>query len=169
MMLDQEAMERIAAYVDGELPAEERPQVEQVLRTDDEAKRYFDRLGELSEALVALPAEPDEPSEAQWSTLWRSIQRRVTEAAPERKPRILRLAWALPLAAAAAAAIVITLAVRSNAPRVRPPEVASVQETTATTTEILGNGDVIVLDFPEESSTIVWTVTPESSSLPLDL
>ena len=167
MTLERKTMEMLSAHADGELSGLEREKVRTILETDEEARRFFANVQSVSQATAATTVPSEEPSEAEWGTIWRRIKAR-TPFAVGRRRRFIELRWAIPLTAAAAALLIITFALvwqgRINFGREDNPPMAS-----GTATEILNNGDTIVLEFPDDPGTIIWTVTPGKTGVPFKL
>lgn len=110
--------QRLHAYLDGELSAAERAEVEQLLARDAKARAYVDGLRLLQGAFVAgLEAEAAKVPEARFEQIWDEIDRALDrdlrqQKAPTPPPSLwARLGAALrprlvPLAAAAGVAAV---------------------------------------------------------------
>ena len=108
MTLERKTMEMLSAHADGELSGLEREKVRTILETDEEARRFFANVQSVSQATAATTVPSEEPSEAEWGTIWRRIKAR-TPFAVGRRRRFIELRWAIPLTAAAAALLIITL------------------------------------------------------------
>lgn len=110
--------QRLHAFLDGELSAPERAEIEQILARDAQARAYLDGLRLLQRAVVAgLEAEADRVPEARFEQIWDEIDRTLDrdlrlQKAPEPPPSLwARIGAALrprfvPLAAAAGVAAV---------------------------------------------------------------
>lgn len=170
MMLDEKTRQQIMALADGALSAEERERIEKIVAENAEARDFLGEMRRLDSALRDIsPAEPDE---AEWASVWRRVRAR-TSSAPKR--RILRPRWAVVLAAAAVALLVFSITLRwlAPGPGVKGPPTRAVDanngDVYGATTEILADSHTIILDFPEESGTIIWTVTEDSPAVPVAL
>ncbi len=111
-MLDDRQQELISAYLDGELPASEAAEVEQLLAASDEARNLADELRAISKTIRQLPAQRS--PQALGATVLKSIDARrstVAQATEIRSSRWRSTSWA---ALAIAGAIVVM--VLSNGP-----------------------------------------------------
>jgi len=176
MTLDEETRQRIMAFADGQLAGEERERVEKIIAENADAKSFLDQVRRLDSALRGVL--PEEPDDAEWASVWLRVRGQAASA-PERK--VLRPWWAVPVATAAVAALVFAVALRLLSPGTGGPggETHVVEanggrgtingEPLGSTTEILADSDTIILDFPKESGTIIWTVTDDSGAVPVAL
>jgi anti-sigma factor RsiW len=130
---------KLGAYVDGELPPEEREEVEAHTTNCASCAQMADQMRRLDE-LAANDTVPP-VSGVEWASLWESILARREEALPEARPvrgTILRIPaflglWTqgarrvlVPLAAAAALVLAAYLVISgiSSKPAVSPEKVA---------------------------------------------
>jgi hypothetical protein len=135
--------ELLSAYIDGELTAEERAQVEQLLSTDPAARQLFDELRALSSTLKSLPQETlgEDLSEIVLRMAERRILTTPAEseqlaelAAPPQPSRLRRifspraLAWS---SLAIAVAVLFMVVNPDQGHRQAPEEVALVSEDAA--------------------------------------
>lgn len=72
--------QRLHAFLDGELSASERTEVEQLLARDGQARAYVEGLRMLQGAVVAgLQAEADKVPEARFEQIWDEIDRALDQ------------------------------------------------------------------------------------------
>jgi hypothetical protein len=108
--------ERLSAYLDGELPPEERALVDAHLSACAECTAFLAALAAADRAAAALPAEaPDGYFDAFPSRVRARIEARRAEARPGRLP-----AWAWAAAAALVLAVVTPLTLRQLRPEAAP-------------------------------------------------
>jgi anti-sigma factor RsiW len=134
---DGDRFELLSAYVDGEVTAAERKQVETWLDTDPTAQQLHDRLVKLRHAFRAMPAPaPSQPIE-------RTVEQVLAKV--DRRPN-LKLIWGG--GAAIAAAVVGALSIQFSRPAqvaVTPPA----PTVAATTADSAGSSELnIKLDEP---------------------
>lgn len=135
--LKRDRFELLSAYLDGEVTADERRQVDVWLDTDPKVQRLYSRLLRLRQGLRTVPVPPSEQSADQ-------IAERVV-ARLERRPK-RNLVWGgMAVAALFVSAIVGTLPRQEFAPSVaRSPEV----EQPAANAAVSDEGLMIALDRP---------------------
>jgi hypothetical protein len=74
---EADCFELLSAYLDGEVTATERKQVEQWLDTDDSVKRLYARLLKLRQGVQAMPVPASEQSpEATLRQVWKRLRHR---------------------------------------------------------------------------------------------
>lgn len=112
----------LSAYLDGELSADERAQVEQLLATSAEARQLVDELRAIRAGLQALPQHRLEPDFAKQVLRRAEQEQQVSNAPPNEisttptwRPTVLRswrgIGWSI---AALAAAVIIMVATRKD-------------------------------------------------------
>lgn len=143
--------QRLHAYIDGELSASERAEVEQLLARDAKARAYVDGLRLLQGAFVAgLEAEAAKVPEARFEQIWDEIDRTIAKdgATPAAAPSFwsrVRAAFKplrVPAMVAAGAAAVAVIGMR------------------------LGSGDAVNQDTTVASVPEVAPTQPEAKSAP---
>lgn len=93
-MLQRDQFELLSAYLDGEVTAAERRQVEQLLRSDEKTQKLYARLLRLREGFQGMPLVAAQPVEETVDKVMHRLDQRS-------RPR--RRTWVLGGAAAAAA------------------------------------------------------------------
>jgi anti-sigma factor RsiW len=153
--MSEHPTERLSAYIDGELTADERTSVEQHLETCADCQEV---LADLRGIVVRARSLEDRPPE---NDLWTGIEARLEErpvVVPLETHRARRrLSFTLPQMAAAAVALIVlsvsaTWWARSGAERGTDagPPVAAVQPDAATPTQLASlDYDTAVADFEE--------------------
>jgi len=164
MTLDENIRQQIMAHADGQLAGDKAAYIEKLAAENPEARAYLDELRRFDQMIGA--DVPDEPNEEQWNDVWRGIQ---DELAPVGKRRIIPLWWSAPLAVAAAVVLVFSLVyIFSDTLTPTKPMTKPIQIVDASGEyENVGGGDTIYLDFPEDSVKIIWTVTDDTSTVPI--
>lgn len=133
--LKRDRFELLSAYLDGEVTADERRQVEVWLATDAKVQRLYTRLLRLRQSFRSMPVPPSEQSAEQ-------IAERVV-ARLERRPK-RALLWG-----GMAVAAMFVSAIAGNLPREFVPSVARAPETEQMTPgAISSEGLMIALDRP---------------------
>ncbi len=134
-LIQRDQFELLSAYLDGEVTAAERRQVESWLATDPQTQRLYSRLQSLRQGLQTLPiAQPSQNID--------QLVDRVT-ARVERQPR--RLAWG----GLAAAGLLIGVLFNAMPPEPYSPSVAQRSGSQrATTEEVPSDGLMIALNQP---------------------
>lgn len=77
-MQKRDRFELISAYLDGEVTAAERRQVQEWLATDPQAKSMYNRLLKVRQALRTMPAPPAESVEQTVEQVFAKLDRRPT-------------------------------------------------------------------------------------------
>jgi anti-sigma factor RsiW len=133
--IQRDRFELLSAYLDGEVTAAERRQVEEWLTTDPTVQRLHSRLLKLRQGFQSLPVPVPE----------QSVQHTVDQVfnRVERRPR-LRLIWGGAAIAAAAAAALLTGLPLGRGPVPQMAERPQTPPSTAVTSEPL----MIALDKP---------------------
>lgn len=128
--IQRDQFELLSAYLDGEVTAAERRQVERWLATDSQAQRLYSRLQSLRQGLQTLPlAQPTQ-----------SVDQLVAQvtARVERQPR--RLAWG----GLAAAGLLIGVLFNALPPDTYSPSIAQ----RSSSQEVPSDGLMIALNQP---------------------
>jgi len=150
--MNEKTQIKLQAYLDSELSAAERQEIEALLQRDREAADLLLELQQTSRALTGFEAEIKLPESHDF--YWSRIRRQIEQETPEVRPQSSRLAWLrqflVPAGSFAAIAIVVMVSLT------RPAEsLASFTDTNgavAFTYQNYETGTTLVwLDFPENN------------------
>jgi len=87
-MLDEQTIEKLSAYADGELDAQASGEIERVLAGDAELRGCLEQFRRLDGVAAALPVP--QMSEAAGEALWEAVTAQVREGEESLSPSVLR-------------------------------------------------------------------------------
>jgi anti-sigma factor RsiW len=155
-----ERFELLSAYLDGEVTAAERQQVEQLLDSDVQMRQMYQRLSGLHQGMSQMSAPTETDVEALIDNVFEKVDRRS-------RFRLI-VGGSLAAAAAAVAAVTGVMSLNSPAPQFATNSVTPTVESIAPASEEIGSteGLLVVMDDPalivSKSATVEGSKTPSN-------
>jgi anti-sigma factor RsiW len=162
-MMDEQQQLKLQAYLDGELAASERREVEAWLARDPDATALLAELRQTGAVFKAFEAELKLPESREffWSKIERGIRQEPRQAPTASRPSWLA-AWRrllVPVSAAAALALVLVVSLQVD---LSGPAHSIELEMT------LQNGNATTYRDQNQGMTLVWFSYPENDEAPED-